>query len=206
MSLVYQGDVLVNDWYSNNDPSNRHVQQQQKQRRPGLYIGSKVEAKNYNLLTKNWNVTHILNVTPPKRKGIIGGVQNYFEHTTTTSTSANSMSSNNNNCNTSNKFVYLRIPILDSPMDAKELLNYSTKIVTFISSGLNHGSVLVHCQRGISRSTTAVIFYLMRYVSFFVCFVCLCSMRCCKLFAVSIIHLYSIYIYMHVFVSFILHL
>jgi len=34
--------------------------------------------------------------------------------------------------------------------------------VTFISNGLHHGSVLVHCQRGVSRSATSVIMFLMR--------------------------------------------
>lgn len=34
-------------------------------------------------------------------------------------------------------------------------------IVAFIASGLHYGSVLVHCQRGVSRSATAVLFYLM---------------------------------------------
>lgn len=35
-------------------------------------------------------------------------------------------------------------------------------MVDFISNGLHHGSVLVHCQRGVSRSATAVIMYLMK--------------------------------------------
>jgi len=34
--------------------------------------------------------------------------------------------------------------------------------VRFISNGLHHGSVLVHCQRGVSRSATSVIMFLMR--------------------------------------------
>lgn len=33
--------------------------------------------------------------------------------------------------------------------------------MSFISNALHYGSVLVHCQRGVSRSTTCVMFYLM---------------------------------------------
>lgn len=43
-----------------------------------------------------------------------------------------------------------------------DLLSQADAIVGFISSGLHHGSVLVHCKEGISRSTTCVIFFLMR--------------------------------------------
>lgn len=42
-----------------------------------------------------------------------------------------------------------------------DLLSHAPTVVSFISTALHHGSVLVHCQRGISRSTTAVLFYLM---------------------------------------------
>lgn len=43
-----------------------------------------------------------------------------------------------------------------------DLLSQADAIVGFISSGLHHGSVLVHCKEGVSRSTTCVIFFLMR--------------------------------------------
>lgn len=35
-------------------------------------------------------------------------------------------------------------------------------MIDFISNGLHHGGVLVHCQKGVSRSATAVIMFLMR--------------------------------------------
>jgi hypothetical protein len=56
-------------------------------------------------------------------------------------------------------FAYKRISVYDA--STTDLLSYAPQIVSFISKGLNYGSVLVHCQRGVSRSTTAVLFYLM---------------------------------------------
>ena len=42
------------------------------------------------------------------------------------------------------------------------LLQYAPQIVSFISKGLHHGSVLVHCKKGKSRSATCILFYLMQ--------------------------------------------
>jgi len=68
------------------------------------------------------------------------GVPNYFESSKT--------------------FVYKRICVYDAP--TSDLLSHADEAVKFIASGLCHGSVLVHCQQGVSRSTTCVAFYLMR--------------------------------------------
>ena len=83
--------------------------------------------------------SRILNITPAKEQGITAGVPNYFE--------------NNSN------IIYKRISVYDSP--TTDLLNHADAIVSFISNALHHGSVLVHCQRGASRSATAVIMFLM---------------------------------------------
>ena len=58
------------------------------------------------------------------------------------------------------KFVYKHV-------HAKDYESYNIKIhfeevVEFIENGLKHGRVFVHCYRGVSRSTTAVITYLMK--------------------------------------------
>eukprot|EP00804_Cyclotella_cryptica_P030829 CCRYP_015066-RA/>CCRYP_015066-RA protein AED:0.22 eAED:0.64 QI:0/0/0/1/0.5/0.33/3/0/304 len=55
---------------------------------------------------------------------------------------------------------YKRIPVYDA--STSDMLSYAEEIVNFISNGLHHGSVLVHCQRGVSRSATAVIMFLIR--------------------------------------------
>lgn len=68
------------------------------------------------------------------------GVPNYFEKTP--------------------GFVYKRIPVYDAA--TSNLLEYADKAVAFIANGLHHASVLVHCQKGISRSATVVLFFLMR--------------------------------------------
>jgi len=87
-------------------------------------------------------VLRILNVTPAKEAGITAGVPNYFENTG------------------SNRIKYKRVSVYDTT--TSDLLPYADEIVQFISNGLHHGSVLVHCQRGVSRSATALIMFLMR--------------------------------------------
>jgi len=74
---------------------------------------------------------------------VLSGVPNYFESTRPS-------------------FTYKRIPVYDA--STSDLLSRADEIVSFISTALYHGSVLVHCQRGVSRSVTCVAFYLMRKV------------------------------------------
>jgi len=81
-------------------------------------------------------------VTPAKEAGITAGVPNFFE--------------NNNKSN----IKYKRIAVYDA--STSDLLSRADEMVEFISNGLHHGSVLVHCQRGVSRSSTAVCMFLMR--------------------------------------------
>lgn len=121
MSLIYQASNLVNE------------------RRPGIYLGGKADAKNKDKLLAR-NVTHVLNLTPSKETNIQAGVPNYFE----------------------TSFIYKRVPVYDASTSVSVLLEAADSICSFIATALCHGSVLVHCQRGVSRSVTAVLFYLMR--------------------------------------------
>ena len=67
------------------------------------------------------------------------GVANYFE--------------------SSGQFKYKRVAVYDA--STSDLLSHSGAIVSFIATALIHGSILVHCQHGVSRSPTCVAFYLM---------------------------------------------
>jgi len=86
--------------------------------------------------------SRILNVTPAKEQGITAGIPNYFENAS------------------NSKIRYKRIPVYDA--STSNLLSHADEIVEFISNGLHHGGVLVHCQKGVSRSATAVVMFLMR--------------------------------------------
>jgi predicted protein tyrosine phosphatase len=55
---------------------------------------------------------------------------------------------------------YLRVPIYDSP--AEDAAEHFDEVLDFIASRLHYGGVLVHCNRGVSRSATFVVAHLMR--------------------------------------------
>lgn len=55
-------------------------------------------------------------------------------------------------------FKYKRIPVFDTA--TTDFIQYATSIVSFISTGLHYGNVLVHCQKGVSRSVTALVIWM----------------------------------------------
>ncbi len=122
----------------------------------GMFDGKYISRHNYVpdffSFMPGWNISHphilgwssrILNVTPAKEQGITAGIPNYFENAS------------------NSKIRYKRIPVYDA--STSNLLSHADEIVEFISNGLHHGGVLVHCQKGVSRSATAVVMFLMRW-------------------------------------------
>jgi len=112
-------------------------------KRNSLYIGGRSDAKSFEKLER-YGISHILNVTPSKEAAIQAGVPNFFEKR--------------------DRFRYKRVAVYDAPTSAPQLFEAAESVVRFISNGLHHGSVLVHCQHGVSRSTTCALFYLIRCV------------------------------------------
>jgi protein-tyrosine phosphatase len=109
---------------------------------PFLYIGDKKHAKNRAVL-QELNIKRIVNVTPTRAVDPIAGCMNFFEK------------------EGADKFLYKRIPINDNR--GEDLLSHLEGVVAFIEAGRFHGSVLVHCQKGVSRSASVVVAYLMKH-------------------------------------------
>ncbi|KXJ12801.1 Dual specificity protein phosphatase 19 [Exaiptasia diaphana] len=57
------------------------------------------------------------------------------------------------------EFIYRKIELLDIP--ETRIDQHFSEMIDFINTGCRDGAVLVHCNAGISRSSTAVIAYLM---------------------------------------------
>ena len=99
-----------------------------------IYIGSQDNANDYALITK-LGITHIINCTHP-----LEHFPNKFED---------------------RGISYLNVSIGDNP--GEPISDYFDEAFDFIEDVIHSGhKVLVHCQMGISRSTTIVISYLMR--------------------------------------------
>ena len=54
-------------------------------------------------------------------------------------------------------FSYKRIPIFDNR--GEDILQYMEGAISFIEQSKHYGSVLVHCNKGVSRSASFVIGY-----------------------------------------------
>ena len=104
---------------------------------PGLFLGDRKDAKDRAAL-RRLNIQSIVNCTPPKSEDPGAGCPSFFER----------------------ELRYLRVPIYDSP--AEDAAQHFDAVLDFISSRLHHGGVLVHCNRGVSRSATFVIAHLMK--------------------------------------------
>lgn len=104
---------------------------------PSLYIGDEVSAASESRLREQ-GITHVLNCTSkPNTK---------LEEPDSTSEIP---------------IGYLRLDLLDSTQDLPRMQSVLREGVDFIRTAINGGGVvLVHCHRGISRSVTLVMAYL----------------------------------------------
>ena len=105
-----------------------------------LFIGSRHHAKDKKLLAE-LNVKYILNCTPKRTEDPESGCPNFYEK--------------------DKMFVYKRISLFDNK--GEDILPFMEEAIRFIGEGKHYGSVLVHCHRGISRSASFVIGYLIRH-------------------------------------------
>ncbi|CAH0380227.1 unnamed protein product [Pelagomonas calceolata] len=104
---------------------------------PGLYLGDRKDAKDRAAL-RRLGIQSIVNCTPPKSEDPAAGCPSFFER----------------------ELRYLRVPIYDSP--AEDAAEHFAAVLDFIASRLHYGGVLVHCNRGVSRSATFVVAHLMK--------------------------------------------
>ncbi|DAZ96519.1 TPA: hypothetical protein N0F65_008070 [Lagenidium giganteum] len=104
-----------------------------------VFLGAKAHAKDKELLQR-LNITHILNVTPTRAADPATGVPNFFEK--------------------EKAFIYRRCAVYDNK--AEDISGMLRGCIAFIEQAKFHGRVLVHCNKGISRSSSIVIAYVMK--------------------------------------------
>jgi protein-tyrosine phosphatase len=108
-----------------------------------LFLGGKSDAKSKESLLE-LNIKYILNCTPQRVDDPEFGCPNFFQKDKT--------------------FIYKRIPIFDNK--GEDILPHLDSAFKFIEEGRHYGNVLVHCHKGVSRSASFVIGYLMRKSEF----------------------------------------
>uniref|UniRef100_H3H273 protein-tyrosine-phosphatase n=1 Tax=Phytophthora ramorum TaxID=164328 RepID=H3H273_PHYRM len=126
-----------------------------------VFLGSRAHARDKEQLQR-LRITHILNVTPPKKMDPVAGVPNFFEK--------------------DKAFTYRRCPIFDNK--AEDISGMLEGCIAFIDQAKYYGIflcwwglcykmelltmakygvwILVHCNKGVSRSSSMVVAYLMK--------------------------------------------
>jgi len=104
---------------------------------PGIFVGDRHAAQKTEFL-KRLGITHILNAAQGTRARTVNTGKAYY--------------SNSN-------IEYLGLELLDN--ETEMITQHLTPALQFICKAVDQGKVLVHCEMGISRSSTFVIAYLM---------------------------------------------
>jgi len=105
---------------------------------PGIFVGDRHAAQKTEFL-KRLGITHILNAAEGTRARTVNTGKDYY---------------------TSSNIEYLGLELLDNEVEV--ISHYLHPAMEFICKALDQeGKVLVHCEMGISRSSTFVIAYLM---------------------------------------------
>lgn len=89
-------------------------------------------------MLRELRITSVVNCTPSRKVDPEAGCPNYFK----------------------SEITYLRLPVFDNR--GEDLLAHFEACSDFIDSRLSFGSVLIHCNKGVSRSASFVCAYLMR--------------------------------------------
>ncbi|KAE8887890.1 hypothetical protein PF005_g8433 [Phytophthora fragariae] len=104
-----------------------------------VFLGSRTHARGKEALQR-LGITHILNVTPPKKTDPVAGVPNFFEK--------------------DKLFTYRRCPLFDNK--AEDISGVLEGCIAFMDQAKYYGRILVHCNKGVSRSSSMVVAYLMK--------------------------------------------
>jgi protein-tyrosine phosphatase len=118
-----------------------------------LFLGGKQHAKERDTL-RHLKITYILNCTPPKR---FRKLRHFSPHSVC---SVDPEAGCPNFFEKDSSLTYKRIALFDNK--GEDLLGHMEAVYQFIEHARHHGNVLVHCHKGISRSASFVIGYLMR--------------------------------------------
>lgn len=135
MTINTQSGSLDSPGVENRPPRSATIDAPMARILPYLYVGGERDAADASEL-KLHGINYILNVT--------NKIPCFHEGNT--------------------NFTYLRIPVRDN--GSENLLLYFDKAFQFIEQARQrNGRVLIHCQAGISRSSTVAIGYIMKYLN-----------------------------------------
>ena len=124
-----------------------------------LYVGSRHHAKDRSTL-RRLGIRHILNVTPSRDVDPTAGCPNYHKTSGGGGGSGSGSGGGGGGGGGGKDFTYLRCAVFDN--SSADLSSHFAPCCSFISRGQHYSSILVHCNRGQSRSVSVICAYLMQ--------------------------------------------